>query len=48
MSSDVIEPLPPNDRSVLIGWLRRLASLVFRLAKRIDGIEEKLKRMEEN
>ena len=46
--SDVIEPLPPNDRGGLIGWLRRLASLVMRLAKRLDGIEEKLKRIEEN
>lgn len=37
-----IEPLPPNDRIGLLGWLRRLVMLVMTLAKRLEALEKKV------
>lgn len=45
--SNIIEPLPPNDRGGLIGWLRRLAASVASLAKKLERIEARIKRLED-
>lgn len=42
-----VEPIPPNDRSGLTVWLRRLAAIVAALILRLDAIEKKIRDMED-
>lgn len=42
-----VEPIPPNDRTGLIAWLRRLAMSVAALARRLEELEKKVRSMEE-
>ncbi|MBQ7652688.1 MAG: hypothetical protein IJS15_17150 [Victivallales bacterium] len=38
-----VEPIPPNDRTGLIAWLRRLAMSVAALARKVDDLEKRIR-----
>jgi len=43
MNGSSVEPIPPNDRTGLIAWLRRLALSVASLAKKVDELEKRIR-----
>ncbi|MBQ6471203.1 MAG: hypothetical protein IJJ33_04405 [Victivallales bacterium] len=42
------EPMVPNDRPGLLAWLRRLWAALATLLSRLDDLERRIKKMEDN